>query len=453
AVMLEAVIDCQLADAEKKPAPWFCFSAAEVQTREMIRYAGIHARAIGLASEITNEEHFVRDERGDGKVTMLAINFEHGSRIVGLPTNIFSIRGKHGNLIGDEAGHWPNAEELSGAAMPIASREGRKIRLVGTPNERRGPFYEIMSGAREGWSLHRVDVHQAIREGCPIRLEDVYAAIGRGRKFNTEYGLIFEDAESRLIPIEAIVPCEDEGVLVVPFLRIGGAREWRRFVDADPLELAPSEGYDHVNAWKRLFAPLKGKTLYAGYDVARRRDLAVLSIIEPDGPLRRVRARIAFERRRFAEQRAALWAALEHCRRACIDATGIGAQLAEETVEKFGEARVEAIDFGSAVKEDMATRVLRQFEDRSIRVPSEPELRESIHSIYKITTAAGKTRYDADATEETGHADDFWALGLALLAAGDGAHETWMASAGKRAWTREFTDWRGDGAGGARRYL
>ncbi len=192
AVMLEPVLDCFRHDVDGKKTDWFCFSAAEVQTTEMIRYAAMHCRAIDLGFNLVEEEHDVRDERGDRKVTMLALHFKHGSRIVGLPTNAFSIRGKHGNLIGDEAGKCPRPEEIWQAAAPIASREGKKVRLVGTPGERRGIFYEVFgSGTATGWSRHRVDVYQAIAEGCPIDLAKVKSMVGVGRRFKVEYDLLF----------------------------------------------------------------------------------------------------------------------------------------------------------------------------------------------------------------------------------------------------------------------
>lgn len=423
-ISLEPVIDCHRADAAGKPVNWFCFSASEGQTKEIIRYAAIHSKAIDTATafEAEEEEHIVVDEDGKrSRVTMLSLQFEHGSRLVGLPTNPSSIRGKHGHLLGDEMGHIPNAKALWQAAGGIATR-GFKVRLTGTANERSGPFYEIVSGAQPGWAVHKLDIHQAIAEGAPINLEHVYALYGRGRTFATEFLLQFEDAESRLVSLELILPCEDSTAALAPLLWVkkGNESEWQPHLDRQRLEPAPSDGYDDPAAWKRFFAPLAGRTLYLGYDVARRRDLAVLTIVEPEGALRHLRALVVFEGRRFTEQEGCVYAALEMCRRGCIDSTGIGAQLAERAQERFGTHRVEAVTFTSSVKEDLAVRLLRQFEDRTARVPPNVALRESIHSVYKLTTAAGNVRYDADSTEETGHADHFWSFGLALMAAGDG---------------------------------
>ncbi|MEJ2255002.1 MAG: hypothetical protein P8Y75_11680, partial [Nitrospirota bacterium] len=102
-------------------------------------------------------------------------------------------------------------------------------------------------------------------------------------------------------------------------------------------------------------------------------------------------------------------------RRCSIDASGIGAQLAEEARERFG-ARVEPVVFGPRVKEDLALVLRRSFEERTVRIPPAREIREDLHSVRRLTTVAGNVRYDAARTEGS-HADRFWALALALHAA------------------------------------
>lgn len=420
---LEPAIDVQVAEAKRQRCEWAFFSASEEQTREMILYAARHCQAIDLGAELYEEEHDVLDEATERKhrVSMLALRFEHGSRILGLPTNPYSIRGKHMNLVGDEAGHWPNADKLWQAAGGIALR-GFKIRLSGTAGEPAGPFYEICEGIRPGWSVHKVDIHQAIAQGAPITLEDARAIAGSGYAFAVEFELQWETSGSRWLSLEDISACESfESPLVCPELVIADDRaaDWQHHLDGAAGARFP---YDEPEAWRRLFAPLRGRpNLYLGYDVARTRDFAVLSVVQRDGYFDRLRALVAFKGQRFGIQRGALFAAMSHCRRGCIDATGLGMQLAEESEEHFG-AVVEKVKFTAGVKEDMAVRLRRRIaEDRSLTLPRSTLLRESLHSVYKLTTAAGNARYDADATDAKGHADHFWSLGLAELAAGDGS--------------------------------
>jgi phage FluMu gp28-like protein len=102
-------------------------------------------------------------------------------------------------------------------------------------------------------------------------------------------------------------------------------------------------------------------------------------------------------------------------RRACIDATGMGAPLAEALEREFGP-RVEPVTFTAAVKEDLAYRVKRRMEQRLDLIPDAPEIARAFGAVKKLVTAAGNTRFDAERTD-LGHADEFWAKALADLAA------------------------------------
>jgi len=73
------------------------------------------------------------------------------------------------------------------------------------------------------------------------------------------------------------------------------------------------------------------------------------------------------------------------------------------------------VTFTNAVKNDMATRMLRAFQDRRIRIPVSRVLRDDLHSVKKVNLPGGGIRYDAERTKE-GHADRFWAGGLSLRA-------------------------------------
>ena len=102
--------------------------------------------------------------------------------------------------------------------------------------------------------------------------------------------------------------------------------------------------------------------------------------------------------------------------RLCQDSTGIGAQLAEEMQDKYGANRVEPVNFTFQVKEDLATRTRRRFEDGAIKIPDDRNVQAGIHAVKKFPTAAGHFRYDSARTD-AGHADEFWGLSLSFMAA------------------------------------
>jgi hypothetical protein len=107
-------------------------------------------------------------------------------------------------------------------------------------------------------------------------------------------------------------------------------------------------------------------------------------------------------------------------RRCCIDATGIGAHMAETLAREFGP-RVEPVVFTAAVKEDLAFRTKRRMEARLTLLPDTREIRRAFSAVKKYITPSGNLRFDAVRTE-AGHADEFWAKALADLAADPEAH-------------------------------
>jgi phage FluMu gp28-like protein len=74
------------------------------------------------------------------------------------------------------------------------------------------------------------------------------------------------------------------------------------------------------------------------------------------------------------------------------------------------------VTFSAPVKAELAMPLLRLFQDKLIRVPAIDAVREDLHKIRKIVTAANNIRLDAT-RDDGGHADRFWSLALAYHAA------------------------------------
>lgn len=133
------------------------------------------------------------------------------------------------------------------------------------------------------------------------------------------------------------------------------------------------------------------------------------------------RAVIELIKMKFQKQAEILYEvlSLRNFRRSCIDATGIGMQLSEDAQTKFGKFRVEQVMFTNKIKEELAYTTRTNFENKTVFIPKEHNIREDLHSVRRITTTANNIRFDAEHSEN-GHADRFWALSLALHAAGSG---------------------------------
>src|SRR4051812_18178868 len=161
---------------------------------------------------------------------------------------------------------------------------------------------------------------------------------------------------------------------------------------------------------------LHKRQFYLGLDVARKRDLCVFDLGEKIGDVMWDRLRVEFRDRSFSEIKFELYRLLRlrAVKRCCIDASGLGIQLAEEAGNEFGW-KVEAITFTPAVKEELAYGLRADFEDRRLRIVSDEKLRSDILGIKKQVTTSGHIRFAGESAD--GHCDRFWALALRQQAA------------------------------------
>lgn len=429
ATSLEAVIDCNLHPG----TTWVFLSAGERQSKELMRTAAIHARAINAAiTELTDT--FKADDKTEYK--QLEIIFTNGSRIIGLPANPSTARGHSANILLDEFAFHKDSREIWKALFPTITR-GYKIRIISTPQGKKNKFYELWTaktlqifdgpehehkGERGGYSKHRCTIDQAVNmglelfdeDGAPIEPEDLRLALNDDEAWHQEYLVEFMDEATAWIPYDLIETVEDARLLAEP--------SW--------VERLINEAIEHHNLYKHLErppafdpdwlcreVPFVGN-LYLGFDVARIRDLSVIWLDEEFTGYYMTRAAIALKKQPFGVQRNVLFALmrLPRFRRACIDKTGLGADIAERAVEVFGPSRVEGIGFTAESKEALAYALKKSFEDRKDLIPADQTIRQSIHSVKKTTTQTGHFRFDADRSEQVGHADHFWAKALCVMA-------------------------------------
>lgn len=313
----------------------------------------------------------------------------------------------------DELAFYRNARKIYVAAVPIITRGGGVLTIASTPLGKMGVFYEIMEGEAEKYPHFKrfrvpwwycpdfcVDVLRARREA------EVMSTDERVREFGTEIlKLIRESMDLESFQQEYECLFIDEATAYISWDLILAAAK-----DEDELE-----HYTDVESF--LSYQAKGP-LWAGYDVGRKRNASELIVLEQVGDRFYQRLMVTLEKTRFQDQRERLCQLLNgrtDLRRLCIDATGMGMQLAEELTEKYPN-RVEGVTLTSQVKGELAPLTKIAFEDRNIWIPADRDLMQQIHSVKKFVTAAGNIRFDSD-HDEKHHADKFWALALALHAA------------------------------------
>ena len=348
-------------------------SPTERQSKLFVDKVKLHIKAMRLTSVKFFE---------DTELKKLEVNFPNGSQIVALPANPDGIRGFSGDVIMDEVAFFKNWQEVYRAVFPIITRKkDYKLVAISTPFGKNDLFYYLWSISENNpkWFRYSLNIFEAVAKGLKVDVEELRAGIKNEDVWRTEYLVEFIDEADAVLPYELIQKCE----MPKEELLVGDIKE------------------------------LKGE-LYCGVDVGRRKDLTVITLLEKLGDVLYVRRTEELSKKPFREQLEVISHYAHYARRLAIDETGLGMQLAEELRERFG-SKVIPVYFSAKNKEELAEKLRAKFQDRLIRIPADPDLREDLHSVRKTVTNAGNVRYEGSTQES--HADRFWSLALAVHAA------------------------------------
>lgn len=390
------------------PAVWFS-SADESAAKEYILYCAQWAKLFDKGARDLGEQVLESDK----SIKTFTIEFTNGKRINALSSNPKAFRSKGGKVVLDEFAFHNDAVALWKAAKPVITW-GYPLRILSTHHGKQTLFYKFIESIKSGklnWSLHTTTIFDAVEQGLVDKIykrkttkqerEDWLKEQEENSFDRTtwleEYCCTPVDEATAFLSYEQIFSIEREGII-------------------DDVILS------------------EAKNLYIGVDIGRKKDLTVIWITEEVEKFLFTRKVIELERTPFKSQKEILFTylSLPGFRRACIDATGLGMQLAEEAQDRFGRYRVEPITFTGKVKEELAYNLLRMVEDRQIFIPPDKNIREDLHSVRKITTASNNIRFDVQQSEVSGHADRFWALALCCYAAKRNTGITFAKSKGKR---------------------
>lgn len=373
ATAAEAVLHCQL----NPGTLWIVLSAGERQALEWMRKARQWADAVKLALAAYDETR----PAGNALMTRAEITFGNGSRIVAIPANPDTARGYSANLVLDEFAIHERPWDIWAAIYPSITNpiSGKKLlRIVSTPKGMGNKFADLWH-KNDAYSKQKVTIVDAARQGLPVDLDELRAGVDDPDIWAQEYLCEFIDSTSVLLPYDLIAKCE-----------------------------VPAES---------IKRPEQGTPLYVGMDIGRAKDLTVITVgAKLDNGTVVVTRQEVLRSMAFADQLQVLCnICTSAVQRVCIDSTGIGAMLAEEARRRLG-GRVEAVTFTSKSKGEMYAAMRRAFEDRTVRIPSDRELREDLHAVQRNVSGNGTITYSA-ARSEDGHSDRAAALALMLTAA------------------------------------
>lgn len=375
-VALKINKDILEAEARGEAVDWMILSRSLVASRQLAR----KIRGIGRA--MCRARQAIDPTVAELKDNQYEITYPGGSRVLVLSSNPDAAVGFTGNVVIDEIDVHKQAEELLGNTFPVTSTGGYMLIVTSTPRGRRVMHKIATDGGKPGspWSFRKLDIYQAVEQGCDQDPEVLHRGILDELKWRQEYLCEFVDDEICWIPWQLIVQCtSDQATLQAPGLLEGD--------------------------------------VYAGWDVARWNDLSVLWVAEKIGGTLITRAVIAMKRTPFDIQLQQVAALKRHprFRRLCVDATGIGEMPCEAARKILGS--VEGVKFTGAVKENLANGVRRAMEDRTLLIPDDEPIQTDLHSLRRTVTAAGNYRFEGEA--KGSHADRFWSAALMIEAASD----------------------------------
>ncbi|NLF84065.1 MAG: hypothetical protein GX568_08810 [Candidatus Gastranaerophilales bacterium] len=385
----EDVMDCAM---DKGYDVWFS-SADESAAREYIGYCEQWTKFLKIAAKKKGKVIVDSDE----DIKAFVIEFANGRKIHALSSNPKAFRSKGGKVVLDEFAHHDNQDALWAAAKPCVTW-GYPLRILSTHNGQNCRYFKFVDEVKKGisnWSLHTTSVQLAVKEGLVDKIYDRETTEQERQKWLEEQRINCFDQYTWLQ--EYCCEAVDEATAFLPYELISTC--------------------ETENLYQEL-SQLTGD-IYVGMDIGRKKDLSVIWVIEKLGLVNYTRMVKILEKAEFRIQEQVLESILRHknLRRCCIDATGLGMQLAENAQLKFGKYRVEPITFTNRVKEDLAYNTRTHFENKTVYIPSEKDIREDLHSLRRVSTTAGNIRFDVEKSDASGHADRFWALALALHAA------------------------------------
>jgi len=389
-------------------------SRDDLQERLVIEDCKMFAKLLQIAAEDLGE--IVIDP--DKKLSAYVLHFANGRRIHSMSSNPDAQAGKRGGRILDEFALHPDPRKLWSIAYPGITWGGN-MEVISTHRGSNNFFNQLIREIREHnnpkkISLHRVTLQDALDQGFLWKLQQslpadhevmemdetayfdfIKSGCADEESFQQEYMCVPADDASAFLEYDLIAGCE-----------YGAAEEWE------------------------LEYPTRGR-FFAGLDIGRKKDLTVLWILEELGDTLYTRKIIELKNMSKPDQEKVIWPWLKLIERTCLDYTGIGIGWGDDAQRQFGEYHIECVTFTARVKEALAYPVRGKMEDKKLRIPYKPEIRADLRAVTKETTAAGNIRFTAELSEN-GHADRFWALALAIHAAGNASGPVTVTSRNRR---------------------
>jgi phage FluMu gp28-like protein len=399
--------------------------------REFIDYVAEWARAIEPAAAAVHEFLFSDPDHPEREIKAFRVEFASGFKVLALPSVARALRGMQGMVILDEAAFHDDLAEMLKSAFALLIWGGQVV-VISTHNGDLNPFNVLVQDIRAGrrpYYLGRTSFDDALADGLYRRIcltagkiwsvdaeatwrAEIIGFYGDGA--DEELFVIPSPSTGAFLPgpliearAEADIPvlrweCPPGFELWPKHLREAEARDWLA-AHVDPVLVTLDPTARHVG----------------GNDIARRGDLWVLWVLAvQQSMVRRTPFTVELRNCPFEQQRQILWHILARLPRfggAWMDATGMGMQIAEETMQKFGASIVSVMMSEPWYRQHMPP-LKGAFEDALIVVPRD---RDTIDDFRMLKLVRGVARVPERRLNDAGqkrHGDAAIAACLAYAA-------------------------------------
>lgn len=364
------------------------------------------------------------------------LEFENGSRLISHPCR--PVRGKaRARVYLDEFAHYMRDREIYQSAVPVITKGG-VIRIGSSPLGAGGMFWEIFAESMQPYPGYVRDTIPwwQVRALCKNTRAATIKAPGMATADR-----VYRYGTDRVITIYENMPLEDfqqeyecewvdESVAWIDWDLIRRNQVESQDSKLDYLRVkTPDAALSAIDELLRMIQEGKIEpVLVGGMDIGRRHDTSEIVLLGK-GTTAQIpyRLGITLDRQEFDTQAAVVDKLLDRLpiSQFMIDQNGIGMQLAENAARRWG-VRVQPAEFTNPNKELWAVEVKLRFQRAEIPIPTDRDFVYQVHSIKKKTTAAKNAVFDCEASEKH-HADQFWALALAVWSAKpQSAAEDWI---------------------------
>lgn len=382
------VADSAIADGED----WVVLSRGLRQSKRLLKKIAVHILAMDKIrvqkyGAPTLIEHIGTEQ----------IELKNGAAIMAMPCDDETTVGDAANVLMDEFALFQNSEAVFEALSPCIMN-GFRIIVLSTPRGVKNMFAKIFQGADNGWSKHKTTLFDAEAGGLVLRDH-------KGRRITAQEFL--DDLRRKGMSEKAI-----RQEFLCEFID-----EATAFLTLDMIRAIQDPLLPKVIDWRRL--KYDAATFFVGIDIGRFNDPTVIWLWELCGEALVCRGCEEHFDTPFPIQEKRVREILEHrsVRRCCIDASGMGIDIAERLQNTKGPmgSKIEPCTFTEGLKEELAAGLRSKVERHEILIPADDAIATDWHSIEQAATERGRLRYTA--SRSTGsHADRFWAAALGIHA-------------------------------------